>query len=596
MSGRWLDRDDPWFSRFVASVVVLFASLIVLVFTVFGSSEDSRTAEDGATVHARAPGSAAKPAVSARTAVTFQGELPAAAAGPGLVPAAVGTPGDISFGPDGPGGVVVRSFALVAALGTGVDSLTLAQGLSLLTGEVANWQAVGGLPGTVVRAAVVPPSESQTAASQRRWLGPLGGAIQIFPSYEALRAAMVFNSGIVALVPVSEVRFAQPSIAVDGADPVRGRGELAAWPFAERVVVTANTPRGEAGVAAIRAAVAESLPTPVTVIATGDILQSRCSLARIRDTGDWGAALRGPVADYLSGADLTMASLDGSMQDIGAPYGCVQTTNLTSPPEVMEALSIAGIDEVTVATNHVFDCGQTYCGNRAFLRTLELLSLANIKVTGGGRNLEEALAPAIFEVGGIRIGVLGFDDIAAEDFEATADQPGTAPLDDSYDDERALVPRSPAFYQPAAMLNLSRFTGRIRQLKSEVDVVVVQVQSGTEDTHSPSPRSVKALRAAADAGADVVVGNQAHWVQAVEVRGSSFIAYALGNFVFDQTHTPEHTQGYLLETTFHGKTLVAVRLVPYQIADKYRPVFVVGDTRLKVLGDVFRASAALPLP
>jgi len=126
--------------------------------------------------------------------------------------------------------------------------------------------------------------------------------------------------------------------------------------------------------------------------------------------------------------------------------------------------------------------------------------------------------------------------------------------------------------------------------------VIVQVQSGTEDTHAPSPRSIKALRAAADAGADLVVGNQAHWVQAIEVRNDRFVAYALGNFIFDQTHTPEHTQGYLLAATFHDKRLATVRMVPYQIENKYKPAFVTGATRAKVLGDVIDASGDLPAP
>ena len=48
----------------------------------------------------------------------------------------------------------------------------------------------------------------------------------------------------------------------------------------------------------------------------------------------------------------------------------------------------------------------------------------------------------------------------------------------------------------ADKLELKRFTAAIRTLRAEVDVVIVQVQSGTEDTHTPSPRSIKALRAA----------------------------------------------------------------------------------------------------
>jgi poly-gamma-glutamate synthesis protein (capsule biosynthesis protein) len=270
----------------------------------------------------------------------------------------------------------------------------------------------------------------------------------------------------------------------------------------------------------------------------------------------------------------------------------VSTTNLTSPSETIQALTLAGFDEMTVATNHVFDCGQAFCGTRAFLRTLELLDQAGIKHVGGGKNLEEALAPVIFEVNGVKFGVLGFDDVAAYELEATDTEPGTAPLDDSYAEENAAGEL--AFFRPAEELSLSRFTERVLALKQQVDVVIVQVQTGTEDTHDPTSRSIKALRAAAGAGADLIIGNQAHHVQAVETTEGSFIAYALGNFIFDQVHTPEHTQGYLVEATFWGKRLANVRLVPYQIEDKYRPEFADGELRAKILGDVFAASERLP--
>ena len=169
-------------------------------------------------------------------------------------------------------------------------------------------------------------------------------------------------------------------------------------------------------------------------------------------------------------------------------------------------------------------------------------------------------------------------------------------MDDSYADEKASLPAEPAFYKPASMLQVTQMQAAIRKLKTQVDVVIVQIQSGFEDTHDASPRSIKGLRAAVDAGADLVVGNQGHSVQPVEVRGGSFIAYALGNFIYDQQHTIDETQGYLLEATFWGKKLAAVKFVPYQIADQYRPEFVTGGTRAKILGDVAAGSADLPAP
>ncbi len=493
---------------------------------------------------------------------------------------------DIAFATSFRGeGMAYRYWTPIVALGTGIDTLSMEQVQGLVSGAITNWSMVGGLPGTVTFIAGGPAGDVALQES-------LGIPAIRFDNYAALRTAMTLDSGMIAIVPIAEVRANQFAPSMSDIDLLRGRGDSTAWPLIERVTALGNSKRGKEMAEALTTQIVARAPETITVVATGDVLMSRCSLTKIQATGDWAAALRGPVAEYLAAADLALTSLDASIQDISPPLGCVSGTNLTSPAEVIEALTVAGIDEATVATNHVFDCGQQFCGSRGFLRMLELLSAAGIKVVGGGPNLEAALAPATFEVNGVTFGILGFDDIAAQDFEATATDPGTAPLDDDYAEERAAG--EPAFYRPADELGIERFKERIRLLKTQVDVVIVQVQSGTEDTHTPTERSIKALRAAADAGADLVVGNQAHWVQAAEVRDDVFIAYALGNFIFDQVHTPEHTQGALLEATFWGKQLVNVRLVPYQIENQYRPTFVSSGTRLKILGDIWDAGAELP--
>jgi len=578
MGGGTWNRRSPWLLAFVMAVVSFAGSLAALAVSVARSHDSPAPAAN-----------AELPAAGRQGPLTFTGELPATLAGLPLRAAAPGEQPDVAFETGAADrGVPVRYFVPVAALGAGVDSLTLDQLKQLLAGSIGSVSQIGGTEAKP-RVAVAGPEADQAF---QRASGVAPG--ETFATYAELRAAMTVASGVVALVPLDEVRAPMVALAVDGVDIVRGRGDPARWPFVQYLAATGLTARGRAEAPALQERLRATVPKATTVVATGDILQSRCSLAKIQATGDWGAALRGPVAAYLASADLALGSLDGSIQDIGKPWGCVEITNLTSPPEVIEALTLAGFDELTVATNHTLDCGQTYCGARALLRTIELLHQAGIKTVGGGASLDEALAPAIFEVNGTRFGVLGFDDVAAQDFEATATEPGTAPLDDDYAEERKAG--EPAFFRPASELSLTRFTGSIRTLKQQVDVVIVQVQSGTEDTHDPSPRSLKALRAAADAGADLVVGNQAHWVQAVEPRGDTFIAYALGNFIFDQVHTPEHTQGYLLEATFHDKQLVTIRLVPYQIADRYRPVFAEGPLRAKILGDVAAASPKLPPP
>jgi len=587
-AGGGFDVRTPWGAAFAGALVLLAASLAFLMFVLATSGANDGTApvSDGGVLPSfPGIGSRGSPTPSR---LSVAGRVPASL-DPGQFPRVAASGGEdllfASFPGPAEGAVEGRLFVPVVSPSTGVYELTRSQLERLLSGEVRRWSSVGGLDQPVSVSWGAPEDQALLSA----WFP---GAAPANPrSYAEVVADVAAKPGAVALVPVDAVGPSVVAVAVDGIDPVRGTGEVARWPFWEFLKVTATTSRGRSALDAVRAQVAAVTPAPVTVVLTGDILQSRCTLDRIRATGDWGAALRSPVGEYLARADLALGSLDGSIQDINPPFGCIAMTNLSSPPEVIEALSLAGIDGMTVATNHIFDCGQAYCGDRAFLRTLELLNAAGIKTWGGGRNLQEALAPVIFEVRGVRFGVLGFDDVAAYELEATDTAAGTAPLDDDYSQE--IAAGEPSFYRPASELGIERFLATIRALRPQVDVVIVQVQSGTEETHAPSARSLKALPAAVAAGADVVVGNQAHWVQAVQYGDRAFTAYALGNFIFDQVWTPEHTEGVLLETTFHGKRLVTTRLRPYVIMDQYRPQFVTGERALKILGDIYDASADL---
>ena len=97
-----------------------------------------------------------------------------------------------------------------------------------------------------------------------------------------------------------------------------------------------------------------------------------------------------------------------------------------------------------------------------------------------------------------------------------------------------------------------------------------------------------------DAGADLVVGNHAHWAGAMEVYRGKPIWYALGNFVFDQTWSEETEEGLVLELTFTGSTLVQVRLRPTLILDGAQPNLLdpAGSGKV-VLDRVFSASGKL---
>jgi len=101
-------------------------------------------------------------------------------------------------------------------------------------------------------------------------------------------------------------------------------------------------------------------------------------------------------------------------------------------------------------------------------------------------------------------------------------------------------------------------------------------------------------RLAIDAGADMVIGNHAHWAAAMETYRGRPIWYALGNFVFDQTWSELTMEGITLELTFSGSRLVQARMQPHLILDRAQPNLLdPADDGRVVLGQVFDASEGL---
>lgn len=162
----------------------------------------------------------------------------------------------------------------------------------------------------------------------------------------------------------------------------------------------------------------------------------------------------------------------------------------------------------TLANNHTMDYGEA--GLRETLDACERLDIATV---GAGSNSQEAHAPIIQEVNGVRIGVLG---CCETHFGiATVRRAGVAALDPT-------------------------ICAAIRKLESEVDVVIVSIHGGAEYCPWPSPQWQDLLRSFVDAGARIVHGHHAHVPQGYEAYNGGFIFYGLGNLLIDPDHWPDH--------------------------------------------------------
>jgi poly-gamma-glutamate synthesis protein (capsule biosynthesis protein) len=106
----------------------------------------------------------------------------------------------------------------------------------------------------------------------------------------------------------------------------------------------------------------------------------------------------------------------------------------------------------------------------------------------------------------------------------------------------------------------------------------------------PEPVQRLVGRRLVGAGADLVVGGHPHWVQGLEVHRGRVIAHSLGNFVFDMDFMTQTQQGVVLEATFWGRRLQALRLVPYRMDASFAPRPAAPAEARDILGDVWSTS------
>jgi len=297
---------------------------------------------------------------------------------------------------------------------------------------------------------------------------------------------------------------------------------------------------------------------------TADITSRYCcssfgwELPRVERTGNAGA-----MRALIGGADVAIANFENP-----APKNFRYHTSGTvfsADPALIEGLANGGIDWVSLANNHIGDAGRN-----AIVETIDHLAEWGIASGGAGRNARAARRPSIIEVGGTSLGILAYDTIAPG-YRAGAERPGSASLSAQIVAEDVVKARD-----------------------AGADLIIVFPHWGTEYDPTPFAGQQELARACLDAGADIVIGNHAHWAGAMEVHDGKPIWYALGNFVFDQTWSEPTMEGITLELTFLGAELAQARMRPHIILDKAQPNFLdpAGDGRV-VLGQVYDASGKL---
>ena len=421
-----------------------------------------------------------------------------------------------------------------------VDNITADQARALLSGTINDWQAVGAPYSLPVQLLTLQGLALPSGLPLASKMKPVAGA-------DALLRTVRTQPGSVALVPVELADWSVRNLGIDGIYPAQGRGNSLHAAFAPLSLrIGAEHKLVERGLdlhllaGHLAPALAMSIPT-VDMVVAPDIILGRGVNNKMVAYNDYLYPFR-KVRDEFMSADWRVANLECTITDLLPPPTDPFTFTFITSKRAVDGLAYAGIQSVSLANNHA-DNG----GVEAFMDMIQTLHDHQITTCGGGNNLTEARQPVIRDVKGMKIALLGYNEIPPGGPYAGANSPGIAPVD------------------------LTTLPQDIAAARKQANLVIPFFHWGIEYTKDPTTTQQQAAHLAIDSGADMVLGSHPHWVQAIETYKGRLIVYSLGNFIFDQDWSRETLEGSMLHLYWRGTTLASIRFVPYLIKDRCQP-------------------------
>lgn len=279
------------------------------------------------------------------------------------------------------------------------------------------------------------------------------------------------------------------------------------------------------------------------VIFVGDIMLDRGVENSVKNNmgGDF-AKLFEHIGDYLKNSDAVFGNLEGPVTAKGPNVGSRFSFAMDS--KILPVLVANNFKMVSFANNHVGDHS-----NSGFADTLANLDTAGLPYTGAGQNFAEVSTPKITVVNGIKLGFIGCTDVGPDWLAATTNNPGI------------LLCSNPKLGEI------------ITAAKTQVDFLIFSAHWGVE-YHPRTQHQQDIAHMVIDHGADMVIGHHPHVIEATEWYKDKFIAYSMGNFIFDQYFSDPTMQGLIVDAVIDPKQKTQVTLKVLELSkdgNKYQP-------------------------
>ena len=308
---------------------------------------------------------------------------------------------------------------------------------------------------------------------------------------------------------------------------------------------------------------ARELYTVIHIAAAGDLNVTDKMVASGGITFDFSQVFQ-DVMPLLSDADLTLLNFEGIL--CGNPYGSQLGS---APPQVLTALTNAGVDMLQVANSKIINNGMF--GLETTLQSIRNAGLLSVGAYATNQDYSRSGGYVIQEVGGIRVAFVAF----------TKGMDGMALPEGNEDCVNLLYEDYSSNYKKINSTKIKRILRNVENQKPDITIALLHWGSEYNDAHNATQESIKEMMFAG--GVDAIIGTHPHYVQQIELneQDGTFIAYSLGDFISDAERSgTEYSIVLNLEITrnnISGETKVT--------GYEYTPIFTVADEKgiLKVV-------------
>lgn len=237
------------------------------------------------------------------------------------------------------------------------------------------------------------------------------------------------------------------------------------------------------------------------------------------------------IKPYFASSELVHISNEVSIDDT-CSYAGMRLSFLTKTKH-MDVLKALRANIIELTGNHNLDRGIP-----PYLKALNWYKQNDMKYFGGGANSNEAYSPLILTLkDSTRIAWIGFNE--------------RCPLGECAD----IGPGANRYLDAKAKSMIDSLR------KAGINTIIACVQFSEVDGYTPHTAQRTISKRLIDYGADILIGSQAHVVQEIGMHKGKMLFYGTGNFLFDQTYTPEVRRAFFLQCAFYNGRLIQTKPV-----------------------------------